>query len=127
MKRSRKVLLLLFAIYVLCGLLVPLTTCSVEDVAAANVLLGVPTAVSLFTWCKLDSAERHITPPPSAALLVGGLAPVGVPFYFLRTMPLRPALFAILKSVSFFMAINGAQILASMGSALWSNARWRMP
>jgi apolipoprotein N-acyltransferase len=91
---------------------VPHVTHGADDLRAAGFLLAFPTGVALFIWCKLNAAERQIVPPAVAPLLVGVLAPIGVPFYFLRTLPLRSALLAIGKAVLFFCGLNLTYALA---------------
>ena len=108
MTGSRKILLALLGLYVVYGAVVPHVTSSADDVRAADFLLSFPTGIALFTWCKLNAAERRIAAPAAAPLLVGALAPIGVPFYFLRTLPLRSALLAIAKAVLFFLVLGFA-------------------
>jgi hypothetical protein len=99
------------AAWVIWGAAQPHFTRSVADVRAAYFLLGFPMAVALFTWCKLDAAERGVVAPPAAALLVGAFAPIGVPYYFLRTMSLRSATYAIGKALLFYLALGVAIVV----------------
>ena len=41
-------------------------------------------AFLFFAWCKAHAAKHHIAPPAAAALLVGIIPPVGIPYYFFR-------------------------------------------
>jgi apolipoprotein N-acyltransferase len=116
-KRSRKVLASLLGLYVVYGALLPHIARGAENLRAAQLLLGFPTAIALFWWCKLDATERGIVSPSAAPLLVGALAPFGVPYYFLRTMPLRSALLAIIRAVLFYVGMCIAESLASYVSA----------
>jgi len=115
---SRKILLFLLGLYAVTGVLVPHMTRSPDDIRAVSVLLAFPTAIALFAWCKLNAAERHIVPPAAAPLLVGALAPIGIPFYFLRTLPFRSALLAIGKAALFFLGLNIAYTVASLLSSV---------
>jgi hypothetical protein len=65
---------------------------------------GILVAALLFAWCKADAAERGISPPKGAPVLVALFPPVGVPYYFLRTRPWRAAAVSILKAFLFFWA-----------------------
>jgi|SRR5580658_9679365 hypothetical protein len=120
MTRSRQVLLTLVLIYLLGGVLLPHITHSASDKAALGLSLTFPAAIALFAWCKLNAAERHISAPPAAPLLVGLLGVVGVPYYFFKTLPVRSALFAIAKAVVFFVALNVIYFYASRLSARWA-------
>ena len=117
MNRPRKVLLGLLGLYVVYGALLPHIARGAANLRAAQVLLGIPTAIAFFSWCKLDATERGIDSPPAAPLLVGIFAPIGAPYYFLRTMPLRPALLAILKGALFIVGISFAESIASYVSS----------
>jgi hypothetical protein len=117
MPRSRKLLLCLLGLYAAYGAVVPHVAHRADDERAAGFLLGFPTAIALFTWCKLNAAERQIVAPSAAPMLVGGLAPVGIPFYFFRTLPLGAALLAIGKAVLFYCALMIAYAVARLLSS----------
>jgi hypothetical protein len=56
-------------------------------------------AILFFAWCKAHAAARGIVPPTYAPLLVGIIAPIGIPYYFLRGFGWRKG------SVLFLLAI----------------------
>src|SRR5271168_5484383 len=66
-------------------------------------LLSIICAPLLFVWCKAHAAARGIEAPSPAPLLVGLLAPVGVPYYFYRSMPWRAASVATFKALCYFV------------------------
>lgn len=61
-----------------------------EDLRVALVASMFPFAILMFTWCKADCAQRAITPPGGAALLVAYVALIGIPYYYFRILtPLK--------------------------------------
>jgi hypothetical protein len=113
MRRSRKILLGLAVLWAAHGAIIGRLLHSTDDVAAAQILLGIPTSIALFSWCKSDAAERSIVAPASSALLVGSIGPIGVPIYFLRTMRFWEAMLAIIKATGFYVGIVVAEAGAS--------------
>lgn len=75
-------------------------------------VLWVPLAVLLFMWCKADTAERSIDSPPGATVLVGLLAPLGVPYYFFRALPWQKAAVATTLAL---LAFVGMQMTWQLG------------
>jgi hypothetical protein len=73
---------------------------------AVTVAHSFVVAVLLFAWCKADAAARGITPPAASPVLVAFLAPIGVPYYFIRSMSWRAAGIAILKAVLFLAVVT---------------------
>jgi hypothetical protein len=57
-------------------------------------------------------AERSIDSPPGAALLVGLLAPLGVPYYFFRALPWQKA--AVATGLA-LLAFVGMQVTWQLG------------
>ena len=109
MRRSRTVLLTLAGIWVSYGIALPHIAHKPDDVAAAQVFLGFLTAPFLFTWCKLDTRERAVEAPAPAAALVGGMALIGVPYYFFRTMRPARAVLSTLKAAAYYLGISAGQ------------------
>lgn len=60
-----------------------------EPFSAVGMIQGILTALLLFGWCKAHARAHSIEPPTGAALLVGLIAPIGVPYYALRGFGLR--------------------------------------
>src|SRR5687767_3107743 len=58
----------------------------------SSVFYCVPLLILLYMWCKADSGERRIDLPTWASLVVPATFPVGIPYYYFRTYPLRSAL-----------------------------------
>jgi hypothetical protein len=88
-----------------------------DDLAAAQLLLAIVSAPFLFTWCKLDARERAVDAPAPAAALVGGMALIGVPYYFFKTMRPARAVIATLSAAAYYIAINFGQLCASYVSS----------
>jgi hypothetical protein len=105
MRPSRKVPLGIFVAYVAVGALSPFLAHSRSDVRDLEFGLGFCAAIGLFAWCKLDSQERGVT-CPMGALLVGTIAVIGVPYYFLRTMPFRSAALGTLKAILYYLSFG---------------------
>ena len=79
-----------------------------------GLLHGIILAVLMFSWCKADAAARNLTAPKGAALAVGLIAPLGLPYYLFRTRHWKAAAIAILKAIGFLVVC----IL------LWSGSMW---
>jgi hypothetical protein len=56
------------------------------DLRIAAVVSLLPFAILLFVWCNSDCARRGISPPAGAALLVAGIAIIGIPYYYFRIL-----------------------------------------
>jgi hypothetical protein len=76
-----------------------------SDERGLSFILSVACSVLLFVWCKAHAASRGIDPPSPSALLVGLMAPVGVPYYFFRSMAWPAASWATVKSICYFVGI----------------------
>jgi len=76
-----------------------------SDERGLSFILSVACSVLLFVWCKAHAAARGIDPPSPSALLVGLMAPVGVPYYFFRSMAWPAASWAMAKSICYFVGI----------------------
>lgn len=59
----------------------------------------------VFGWSKAHAAARGRDAPALAALLAGYAAPLGVPLYFLRSMPFGKALLSIAKATLFYVVL----------------------
>jgi hypothetical protein len=84
-------------------------------------------AISLYFWSRTDAKLRGISLPAVATFIVPLLFPIGVPYYFLRTYQVRPAVVRIGLSAAFVGACIATQI-ASGGLvwnyyAVWTNYR----
>lgn len=82
------------------------------DSRVAAVASAVPFAILLFTWCKTDCARRGISPPAGAALLVAGVAAIGIPYYYFRILrPLKALGYVLCAYLVLGMGI-GTTVLA---------------
>jgi hypothetical protein len=76
---------------------------------AANIvilLMFLPQILLLRLWVGADAAERGISIPSGAAILVPALAIVGVPYYLLRSRAPRVALWQVPLSIVFMVALS---------------------
>jgi hypothetical protein len=76
---------------------------------AANIVALVmffPQIILLRLWVGADAAERGITIPTGAAIVVPLLAIVGVPYYLLRSRAHRVALWQVPLAIVFMIAIS---------------------
>jgi apolipoprotein N-acyltransferase len=77
-----------------------------SDERGLGFIFSLPCSIFLFVWCKAHAGARGIDPPTASTPLVALLAPIGVPYYFLRSMPLPAALWAIVKSICYFIGVT---------------------
>jgi hypothetical protein len=68
----------------------------------------------MFGWCKAHAAARGSDPPTGAAIMAAFLAPIGVPLYFLRSMPVGQALWSSAKALLFFVGLLATYGVTSM-------------
>ncbi len=87
----------------------------------------VPLLILLYMWVKADSEERSVHLPIWASFLVPATFPVGIPYYYFKTYPLRPALvhvgLAALFGVTCVAALWFGDRLAFNYYAVWTNGR----
>jgi hypothetical protein len=111
MNKSKKILCAMFGLHLAAGIVEAAMSVRVQPQDVA-MILWLPLAVLLFMWCKSDIAERSIEGPPGAAVLVGLLAPIGVPYYFFRALPWQKAAAA---TVIALLAFIGMQVTWQLG------------
>lgn len=71
-------------------------------------------AALVYLWCKADAAERRTPPPAGAPLFAALLPPLGVPVYFFRSRPLRPALVATALALVFLVLLVSLSVAATL-------------
>jgi apolipoprotein N-acyltransferase len=116
--RTRILLAAIAGSFVLAGAVEPHLPDAPQYPNALTVVHGLVTAILLFAWCKEDAKSRGITPPAASAALVALVAPIGVPYYFIRSMPGRTAAVAILKAAIFLIAVT------LLGEAAYDVSAW---
>ena len=89
-----------------------------SDERGLSFLLSIICAPLLFVWCKAHASARGIEPPSPAPLLVGLIAPIGVPYYFYRSMPWPAASVATIKALCYFVFLVIASGVAAYLSTL---------
>jgi hypothetical protein len=123
MTRPRIYIVAMFVLSAALGVLQAYIQARGQDLRIVSMVSMFTFAPLLFAWCKADAANRAITPPPGASLLVGMAALVGIPYYFLKTLPLGRAIVSIAWALGMFvlMIITAAWVAAVFGmSALAS-------
>ena len=76
-------------------------------------------AVLVYLWCKADAASRREPPPAGAPLFAALLPPVGVPTYFFRSRPLRPALVASGTALVYVVLLVSLSVAATLLAEQW--------
>lgn len=92
MTRPSKMIVAYWALSVALGVSQAYLRANALDLRVATVGSLVPFAIVLFAWCKADCTRRGITPPAGATLLVAGVAVIGIPYYYFRTLTSLKAL-----------------------------------
>jgi hypothetical protein len=103
MARDRLLLVIMAVSWLVVGLVEPFTPSYGEFYNEASLPHAVVLAILLFSWCKAHAAAIGRTPPVGAPFLVALFSPIGVPYYFFRSFPWRPALGGVVKAVLFFV------------------------
>ncbi|MGH8445939.1 MAG: hypothetical protein ACREVL_11765 [Solimonas sp.] len=120
MTRARTLLLAIVASFVIFGLL---DACFPHPPSLPGdfvVLHGITLGILLFAWCKADAKERDVHAPAMAALLVGLIAPIGVPYYFYSTRPRGAATLATVKALGFLLGTTVlGDVAAMMGEQIF--------
>jgi len=111
MNKSKKILCAMFGLHLVAGITEAATLMRTQPQDIAMVF-WLPLAMLLFMWCKADIAERRIDTPPGAAVLVGLLAPIGVPYYFFRALRWQKAAVATVLAL---VAFIGMQVTWQIG------------
>jgi hypothetical protein len=78
---------------------------------------GLVTGFLLFVWCKVHARAHAIEPPTGAALLVGFVAPIGVPYYALRGYGFRAGLRLIAKALGMLVVCEAIYVACYVASA----------
>ena len=106
MTSPRAYVVAMFALFAALGVVQAYVQVRAEDPRIVTMVSMFTIAPLLFAWCKADAAYRAITPPPAAALMVGVLALVGIPYYFLKILPVRRAIAAIARALGTFVLLT---------------------
>ena len=116
MTRDRILLLAIAATWLVGGFIEPFTPSFGQPYNEATLPHAVVLSVLLFAWCKSHAATLGVVPPMGAPLLVGLIAPVGIPYYFFLAFSWRRALLAMGKTLLFavfcVLLSAGGQFLA---------------
>src|SRR5690349_635792 len=102
MIRPRTFVVAMFGVSASLGVLQAYVRAQHQDLRIVMLISMFTFAPLLFAWCKADAIKRAITPPPAAPLLVAMFALVGVPYYFLKSLPLRQAMVSIVLAAGLF-------------------------
>ena len=114
MSHPRAFIVAMFGISAVLGALPAYVRARHDDFRIVTVVSMFTFAPLLFAWCKADAANRAITPPAAAPLLVGIFALVGVPYYFLKSLPLQQAGIAIARAAGLFLLMGATTVVLDM-------------
>jgi hypothetical protein len=121
MPRSRIILLLIAASFLVAGVGEPFTARPGEPYSVAGVVHMLVFAVLCYMWYRADARSRGIPEGGGSAVFVAMLPPIGLPVYFFRTRTFRRALLSIAKTLVFFaFAIALSAFGAYIGQILQS-------
>lgn len=116
MNRPRWILLVLGLSFLLVGVadafLPPVRG---KDYTVLDVAHAILISALCYTWCRAEGLARGVIPPGRSALLAGVFPLLGIPVYFFRTRPWRPALLSTLGAAG-FLAVG--LLLAAVGTLL---------
>jgi len=104
----------MFGVSAVLGVLQAFVRLQHDDSRIVTVVSMFAFAPLLFAWCKADAAHRAITPPNAAPLFVALFALVGVPYYFLRTLPLGQAGIAIARAAGAFLLMGVTTVVLDL-------------
>jgi hypothetical protein len=85
----KRLLVAIAIVWGITGLVEPHLPNAGEPFSPIGMVQGFVTALLLFGWCKAHAEAHAIKPPLGAPLLVGLLAPIGIPYYAFRGYGLR--------------------------------------
>ena len=104
MTRDKVLLFVIVATWPVAGLIEPFApSYGVQFQNEVSLVHAVVLAVLLLAWCKAHASVAGITTPTGARLAVALLPPVGLPYYFFRAFPWRPALIKLGKALLAFL------------------------
>ena len=117
--RPERLLVAIGIVWGITGLVEPHLPNAGEPFSPIGMVQSLVTALLLFSWCKAHAEARSIKPPRGAPLLVGLIAPIGVPYYAFRGYGLRAG--ARLVGLALVaLAVFGAIYLACFELSVWS-------
>jgi hypothetical protein len=107
MSRSKVLLMLMFATFVLAGIaeyFVPAGTPSNRAIAAAHTVIFT---ILCACWCQADSISRMSSVSRSALWLIVLLLPLGLAYYLFRSRDKAGAFRALSLAFAFFLVLLG--------------------
>jgi len=115
--QPRSLLALIAVTWGVAGLLGPHLAHAGELPNEVWVVQSLVTGFLLFVWCKAHARAHAIELPTGAALLVGFVAPIGVPYYALRGYGLGAGLRLIGKAIGMLVACEAIYVACYVASA----------
>ena len=107
MRRDRLLVIVIALTWVVAGVIDPHLSDAGQPAQATMFPQAVALSVLLFAWCKSHAVANFIKPPAAAPLLVGLVAPLGIPYYAFRAFGLRRGavicLLALLVAIGCFV------------------------
>lgn len=112
MSKPNRLLILMVATWATMGLIDAHLTLAPQSISPFALPYGFAIAALIYRWCHAHAAARGIEPPYGLSVIAAFWAPIGIPLYFLRTLPLLAAGIAILKSVVFSVVLLCIYVLS---------------
>ncbi|HET6552972.1 MAG TPA: hypothetical protein VFG49_05470 [Dyella sp.] len=84
MKTDQKLVIAMATIWLIAGVVEPHLPHAGQPLNEVGIAQSFVLVILLFAWCKAHAVSHQITAPKAAALLVGIIPPVGIPYYFFR-------------------------------------------
>ena len=121
LNKPNKILALLLVTFLVAGAIENFSLSDNRTLYELAVAHAFIVAILLFAWCKSHIQFNEINAPSSSALLVGLMAPIGVPLYFFRGFGFKDGSIKTVKAIVFLlvsMALYevGAYISGQLGS-----------
>lgn len=114
MTPSRTTLLALTAAYGIGGIAVAYLPATHRFDQLFSAALSLVTTIAIYVWCRQEAEQRRTLTPGRSALWAAIFPLLFVPVYFLRTRPIKPALWLSLKAYATYAGLCALSALVAM-------------
>lgn len=118
MTYTRRILLSLAAVYVLCGWAMAFLPDTSRAAGLLDFVLGVPTMIAVYVWCRAEA--RRVSPRPVGRwpLWAAIFPPLFLPVFLLRTRAKGAALVAIGKGLACYVGLLLLMLLSAFAATM---------